>query len=311
MRNRDRYLPALLALTEQSKELHSSEVTDVGKMSFEQFWQNNNAPKLMGHSAVLFSSDQEKTAQFLEHCPVILNGCLIISQQMCKEAEALCGLFPLGVEERPTPGGVFRWDHRRPGMNLKAILECTQNFYTVVYMPGLLLSSDILKELYSHHNNGILLISENLQQEMVGNTSDIPSLFAADYLIIHGASDTDTISAHLPSTKVSRPQNNLVVNFHNPSMPMQAGKGMPLMSRGNDCGKPHKLSLSVSQSFSLVEKPLFDASELRQKRKDGVTVVLNQQSCDYYTVTLRESVLTLSDRLHAFFDRTAGLPVGL
>lgn len=310
MRNRDRYLPALLALTQQSKELRSSEVTDDGKMSFEQFWQSSNAPKLMGHSAVLFSSDLEKTAELLERCPDIPSGCLIISQQMCKDADALCRLFPLGVTEHPTPGGVFRWDHRKPGMNLKAILEYTQNFYTVVYMPGLQLSSDILKELYSHHNNGALLISQNLRQEMVVNTSDIPSLFAADYLIIHGASDADTISAHLPSTKVSQPQNNLVVNFHNPSMPMQAGKGMPLMSRGNDCSKPHKLSLSVSQSFSLVEKPLFDASELRQKRKDGVTVVLNQKSCDYYTVTLRESVWTLSDRLHAFFDRTAGLPMG-
>lgn len=310
MKNRDRYLPALLALTQQSKELHSSEVTDVGKMSFEQFWQDSNTPKLTGHSAVLFSSDLEKTAELLERCPVIPNGCLIISQQMCKDADALCRLFPLGLVEHPTPGGVFRWDHRKPGMNLKVILENTQNFYTVVYMSGLQLSSDILKELYSHHNNGVLLISENLRQEMVGNTSDIPSLFAADYLIIHGASDTDTISAHLPSTKVSQPQNNLVVNFHNPSMPMQVGNGTPLISRGNDCGKPHKLSLSVSQSFSLVEKPLFDASELRQKRKDGVTVVLNQQSCDYYAVTLRESVLTLSDRLHAFFDSTAGLPMG-
>ena len=92
MKNRDRYLPALLALTQQSKELHSSEVTDVGKMSFEQFWQDSNAPKLMGHSAVLFSSDLEKTAELLERCPVIPNGCLIISQQMCNDADALCRL---------------------------------------------------------------------------------------------------------------------------------------------------------------------------------------------------------------------------
>lgn len=310
MKNRDRYLPALLALTQQSKELHSSEVTDVGKMSFEQFWQNSTAPKLMGHSTVLFSSDVEKATELLEYCPAIPNGCLITSQQMCKDADALCRLFPLGVAEKPTPGGIFLWNHRRPGMNLKAILEYTQNLYTVIYMPGLQFSSDILKELYSHHKgNGVLLISQNLRQEMVGNTNNIPSLVAADYLIIHSASDTDTISAHLPSTKVSQPVNTMVVNYHNPFIPMQTGKGMPLMSRGNDCGKAHKLSFSISQSHNLTEKPIFDAQELRQKRKEGITVVLNQQSCDYYTVELQETaVLSLSDRLHAFFDRTAGLP---
>lgn len=304
MKNKTRYLPALFALNRNSAQLHSGEIADLGKMDFYRFWQSDAAPQLAGASSALFSANSNNIGHFLKNCPVISKSCLVINKLMLQSADAICSLFPLGVVDRPAPGGILLWDAGLPGMNLKAILKGTQELYTVVYMPGLQVSADILEHLFSRNlTNGFLLISKNLHQEMVGHSSDIPALFAADYLMIHGASDTDTISAHLPRTKVSQPEHNLVVNFHNPSMPIHSGKRMPLVNRGNDCTKPHKLSLSVSQGFSLVEKPLLDGSELRRKRKECITVILDQPDNAYYTVMLTENDSTFSQRLHAFFDR--------
>lgn len=306
MKNYDRYMPALLTLTRCSKELHSSEVTDLGKMNFREYWSCAMGPKLEGHSVVLSCADTADTVQLLEYCPAISNGCLVISVQMQKDADLLSGLFPHGITDRPVPGGILVWDHKG-GMNLKTMLGYTQNLYTVLFLPGLSVSPEVLSELYSFHRSaGFMLISKNLQQEITDIPGCVSKVFGADYLIIHGAADTDLIAANLPQTKVSQPQNSLVMNFHNPSMPIHVGNTHQLMNRGGDCGKPHKLSLSLSQSVALVDKPIFDGQQLRQMRRDGVTAVVDKACNVYCTVKLGRPVLTLSYHIHGFFDRTAG-----
>ena len=294
----ERNLPALVALRQRSQVLHSDEINDLGTMTCAEFW-HSLPTALEGHSTLICGADPGRIADLLRHCEEIREGCLILSVQQADEASGVCALFPLGVTEMPCAGGIVLWEPG--GVNLRTLLSRTRELFTVVLLPGLQISADVLGELYAlHSSRGFLLISRNLRQEMAQHPGDIPTLFAADRVILHGPSDPETICPHLPRTKVNQPAMNTVINFHNPTMPLHSGAGKPLLNRGAGCGKVHKLSFSLAQSMSLVERPLFEAGELRKNRNR--TILLDNRTGHYYQVTLQDKVCSLSAALDRFFE---------